>query len=76
MFGTGRLGHYMAVAREALREERAAEYDRLATSGELGELAVAPPTAAVAQRGHLIGTAGLAIGIVLVVLMIYAILRY
>jgi hypothetical protein len=64
------------ISRAELREERAAEHARLADSGELRDLAVAPPTAAVTHRGHLIGTAGVAIGVALMLLMIYAVLRY
>jgi cytochrome b subunit of formate dehydrogenase len=64
-----------SVTEDELREERTAEYARLAKSGELGELAVAPPTAVASNRGHFIGAAGLTIGIALVVLMIYAVLR-
>jgi cytochrome b subunit of formate dehydrogenase len=64
-----------SVAAEELRHERVAEYDRLTRAGELDRLVVAAPTPALRIRGLLIGAAGLSIGVVLVALMIYAVLR-
>jgi cytochrome b subunit of formate dehydrogenase len=64
-----------SVSHEDLREERAGEYARLAGTGALAQLAVPPPSAALAKRGHLIGGAGLSIGFALVALILYAVLR-
>jgi cytochrome b subunit of formate dehydrogenase len=64
-----------SVSDHELREERAGEYARLVETGALAELTVPPPTAAVSKRGYAIGTAGLTIGVALVGLMLYAVLR-
>jgi len=64
-----------AVRADELREERAGEYARLVETGGLGSMAVAPPSAAARHRGRLIGTAGLSIGLGVVVLILYAVLR-
>ena len=64
-----------SVSDEELREERAGEYVRLVETGALAQLAVPPPSAALSNRGHLIGTAGLTIGLVLVAFILYAVLR-
>ena len=64
-----------SVSEEELRAERAGEYARLAETAALLQLAVPPPSAALSNRGHLIGTAGLTLGLGLVVLILYAVLR-
>jgi cytochrome b subunit of formate dehydrogenase len=64
-----------SVSDHELREERAAEYARLAESGTLAELIVPPPSAALSTRGKILGTAGLTIGLALVALILYAVLR-
>ena len=64
-----------SVSDEELREERAGEHARLVGSGTLAELTVPPPSAARTKRGRLIGTAGLSIGLALVALILYAVLR-
>jgi hypothetical protein len=64
-----------SVSDRELREERAGEYARLAESGALRQLTVPPPSAALSNRGQILGAAGLTIGVALVVLMIYAVLR-
>jgi cytochrome b subunit of formate dehydrogenase len=64
-----------SVKDEELREERAGEYARLVESGTLAEIVVPPPSAARIARGRLIGTAGLSIGLALVGLILYAVLR-
>ena len=64
-----------AVRVEELREERAGEYARLVETGTLAELTVPPPSAALSHRGRLIGTAALTIGLSLVALILYAVLR-
>jgi cytochrome b subunit of formate dehydrogenase len=63
------------VTDETLREERAGQYDRLERTGGLAQLVTPPPSAALVRRGRLAGTAGLTIGIALVVLIIYTVLR-
>jgi len=55
-----------------LREERAGEYDRLAASGGLPAMTVPAPTEAERRKGHIIGTAGLTIGLLMVALILYA----
>jgi cytochrome b subunit of formate dehydrogenase len=64
-----------SVSDDELREERAGEYARLVETGALEALTVPPPTASLSAQGHLIGTAGLTIGVGLVVLIVYAVLR-
>jgi cytochrome b subunit of formate dehydrogenase len=64
-----------SVSGHELREERAAEYARLEQTGALEGMAVPPPSAALRHRGHIIGTIGLTLGIGLVLLILYAILR-
>jgi cytochrome b subunit of formate dehydrogenase len=64
-----------SVSHGDLREERAGEYARLVETGTLAELAVPPPSADMSNRGRLIGTAGLTIGLALVALILYAVLR-
>ena len=64
-----------AVSEPELREERAAEYARLVATGQLPELAVPQPSPELIRKGRVIGSAGLSIGIALVVLILYAVLR-
>lgn len=64
-----------AVDEHALREERPAEYDRLIASGGLDTLAVPPAAPAVLRRSRIVGGIALGSGIVLVVLIVYAVLR-
>jgi len=64
-----------SVKEHELRDEREAEYARLAETGALAAMTVPAPSAAVSKRGYLIGTAGLTLGIVLVAFILYAILR-
>lgn len=64
-----------SVSGHELREERAAEYARLEQTGALAGMAVAPPSAEVCNRGYLIGTTGLTLGLGLVALILYAVLR-
>jgi cytochrome b subunit of formate dehydrogenase len=61
------------VSTHELRDERAGEYDRLQiTNGFVGCAADAPAPAAV-QRGYVVGTIGLTLGLGLFVLIVYAI---
>jgi cytochrome b subunit of formate dehydrogenase len=64
-----------SVSGDDLREERAGEYARLAAAGGLAELTVPPPSAALCNRGQIVGTAGLTVGLGLVALILYAVLR-
>jgi hypothetical protein len=63
------------VSRHELRDERAAEYARLEQTGALEGMAVPPPSAELCNRGYLIGTTGLTLGLALVGLILYAVLR-
>jgi cytochrome b subunit of formate dehydrogenase len=64
-----------SVSTGELQHERAAEYARLDGSGGLAPLVVPPPTAGVRRRGYLVGTAGLTLGIAIILLMLYATFR-
>jgi hypothetical protein len=64
-----------SVSDEELRHERAGEYARLVEAGTLADLAVPSPSPALSKRGRLIGTAGLSVGLALVGLILYAVLR-
>ncbi len=63
------------VTEHELREERAAQYDRLVRTGGLDRLAVSPPTPALVRRGYVLGTVGLTVGVGLILLILYAVLR-
>lgn len=63
-----------SVSDHELREERAGEYARLRESGRMDAMSVPAPSPARIKNGRLIGTAGLSIGLALVVLILYAIL--
>ena len=62
-----------SVGSGELREERAAEYDRLQRSGAFDAVVVPAPSAAALRRGRVVGTIGLSLGIALIVLIIYAV---
>ena len=64
-----------SVSDHELREERAGEYGRLVATGTLAPMAVPPPTAGVLNRGRIIGTIGLTLGMGLVALIIYTTIR-
>ena len=64
-----------AVSEHDLHDERAAEYARLVESGTLAQLTVPAPSADLSRKGYVIGTAGLTIGLALVALILYAVLR-
>ena len=64
-----------SVPEDEFRKERAGEYSRLVATGGLAVVTGPAPSAAMSHRGHLIGTAGLTIGLVLVALILYAVLR-
>ncbi len=64
-----------SMSEHELSQERAAEYARLSATGELTALTVPPPTPTELRRGRLIGSAGLSIGLVLIAIIAYAVLR-
>jgi cytochrome b subunit of formate dehydrogenase len=64
-----------SVSDRELREERAGEYARLVAAGTLSPLAVPLPTIAALNRGRIIGTIGLTLGMGLVALIIYTTIR-
>jgi cytochrome b subunit of formate dehydrogenase len=64
-----------SVADDEFRHERARQYERLRGSGELDRLVVEPPTSAVVRRAYICGTLGLTLGLVLSVLIAYAMIR-
>lgn len=62
------------VSARELRRERLGQYDRLAASGDLARLAAATPTALDRRRAYVTGGIGLALGLALFGLIVYAIL--
>jgi cytochrome b subunit of formate dehydrogenase len=58
-----------------LADERPGEYARVATRGELAGLRVEPPPAWLVRLGRVVGSVAVAIGLVLVGLILYAVLR-
>jgi cytochrome b subunit of formate dehydrogenase len=64
-----------SVTDAELRGERGGEYARLAETGVLAQYVVAPPSVALSKGARLVGTAGLTIGLALVALILYAVLR-
>jgi cytochrome b subunit of formate dehydrogenase len=61
------------VSEHELRDERAGEYERLVRSGELGRLAVPPPSPAARLRALVCGSIGLMLGLALFVLILVAV---
>ena len=61
-----------SVAADDLRHERPAEYERLERTGALESLCVASPSPRLVWRGRVVGTIGLALGLGLVGLILYA----
>ena len=59
---------------ELFKEERALEYERLVTQGKLDEYLVQAPTATELRRAYIFGFTTLAIGVVLAVLIFWALL--
>ena len=64
-----------SVAAHELRDERAGEFERLERTGAIQAMSVAAPTSTALRRGRFVGTAGLALGILMVILIVYAVLR-
>lgn len=63
-----------AISESDLLRERAAQYERLAVSGELERLSVPPPSTLLRKRGYIVGSIGLSLGITLFGLILYAVL--
>jgi cytochrome b subunit of formate dehydrogenase len=64
-----------SVPVDELRHERAAEFERLQRSRSIERLSVPAPRAAARRRGYIAGSAGLTLGLALVALIIYAVMR-
>jgi hypothetical protein len=62
------------VTNDELRYERAAEYERLSANGMLAARTVAAPSPVLLGRGRLVGTIGLALGLALFALIVYAVI--
>ena len=63
------------VTEDELRHDRAAEYERLRAAGAIDALTVAPPSESSIAGGRAIGAGGLAIGLALFALIVYAVVR-
>jgi cytochrome b subunit of formate dehydrogenase len=63
------------VSERELRHERAAQYDRLVRTGDIDRLAVPPPADSLVRWSYVAGSTGLALGVGLIVLILYAVLR-
>jgi cytochrome b subunit of formate dehydrogenase len=63
-----------SLPEEELRHERAAQYERLARTGELARLAVEPPPPVLVRRAYAFGAIALTAGIGLFALIVYAML--
>ena len=70
MFLTGR------ISEEELRHERPAEYERMRADGRLESEALPPPVDRLVTRAYRIGTVLLSVGILLLIGMVYAMIRY
>jgi cytochrome b subunit of formate dehydrogenase len=64
-----------AVSVDELRHERAGEFERLRTDGGLEREAVASPAPVAVRRAYVVGTLGMAAGLVLIGLIVYAVVR-
>ena len=64
-----------SVAADELRKERPGEYERLRRTGALEGLTVPAPDPVLVQRGRIVGTIGLTLGLGLVALILYAVAR-
>jgi len=63
------------VSLEELEEERPSEYARLRATGGLDALQVSPPEPWLLRLGAVVGTIAVTIGLILVCLILYAVLR-
>jgi cytochrome b subunit of formate dehydrogenase len=62
------------VAEHEMREERPGEYERLGREGRLKALEAAPPTPRTVRIGWIVGPAGLTVGLLIVLLIVFAVL--
>jgi len=63
-----------SVSEHELREERPAEYERLAREGRLDQLATPPPTRGMLLYGRIVGGVALTTGVLLFILIVRAVL--
>jgi len=63
------------VSEEEFRLERPGEWERLSVEGTLGRLVVAPPRTSLRRVGRVIGAAAISLGLVLVTLTIYSLMK-
>jgi cytochrome b subunit of formate dehydrogenase len=63
------------VSEEEFRLERPGEWERLSAEGALERLAAPPPRASLRRAGRAIGAAAISLGLVLVTLTIYSLLK-
>jgi len=59
---------------DEVKHERPAEYDRLVAEGGLERIAAPPPDREILQRGRILGTTAVLLGLLLVTLTLYALL--
>jgi cytochrome b subunit of formate dehydrogenase len=64
-----------AVSERELKHERSGQYERLMAGGGLEPLAVAAPDADATRRGRILGSIGLTVGLAMVALILFAVLR-
>jgi len=62
-----------SVATDELCSERPGEYDRLLAANAFADRAADAPVRAVVRRAHIVGSVGLALGLVLFALIVYAV---
>src|SRR5262249_42165065 len=63
------------VTRDELEHERAAEFDRLRTTGALNRVQVPAPAKSLVRRAYMIGAIGMSLGLALFALIVYATIR-
>ena len=63
------------VSEEEFRLERPAEWERLSETGKLGALAAPPPTDLLRRAGRVVGATAISLGLVLVTLTIYSLIK-
>ena len=63
------------VTEEEFRLERPGEWERLSGEGKLGTLAAPPPPESLRTAGRVAGAAAIGLGLVLVTLTIYSLLK-
>lgn len=61
---------------ERLKKERPEEYKRLSESGELEQKLTDPPSPKLRRASYIIGSLGLAVGVILIILILISVLFY